>query len=100
MRAITPLLASVFLFAPVLTSTVTAQATPVAETPPESCLAAFTFPVLPGEHPHDVAPAADGWLRSCHDHRDAARMMSPPRPTTGISGTRRSAPGPWVCSTQ
>ena len=23
------------------------------------CLAAFTFPVLPGEHPHDVAPAAD-----------------------------------------
>ncbi|MDF3018325.1 MAG: hypothetical protein K0R44_3550 [Thermomicrobiales bacterium] len=72
MRAITPFLASVFLFAPVLTSTVTAQETPVSETPPESCLAAFTFPVLPGEHPHDVAPAADD----------------------------RRAPGPWGCSTQ
>src|SRR5215216_550679 len=60
MRAIAPLLISVILFAPALTSTVLAQATPMAETPPVSCLAAFTFPVLPGEHPHDVAPAADG----------------------------------------
>src|SRR3954463_13527488 len=59
MRGIIPLLASVFLFAPALTNTVLAQATPVVGTPPESCLAAFTFPVLPGEHPHDVAPAAD-----------------------------------------
>src|SRR5919112_5038414 len=59
MRAFVALLASVVL-TPVLASTVTAQATPVAETPPESCLATFSFPVLPGEHPHDVAPAADG----------------------------------------
>lgn len=36
------------------------QATPPGDTPPESCLAIETFPVLPGEHPHDVAPAADG----------------------------------------
>jgi virginiamycin B lyase len=35
-------------------------ATPVAETPPASCLAIQTYPTLPGEHPHDVAPAADG----------------------------------------
>lgn len=37
-----------------------AQSTPEAETPPESCLSVETFPVLPGERPHDVAPAADG----------------------------------------
>lgn len=36
------------------------EATPTTETPPESCLVVETFPVLPGEHPHDVAPAADG----------------------------------------
>ena len=42
-----------------------AQSTPGAAgadrtTPPDSCLAIRTFPVLAGEHPHDVAPAADG----------------------------------------
>jgi virginiamycin B lyase len=37
-----------------------AQSTPVAETPPESCLTVQAFPVPAGEHPHDVAPAADG----------------------------------------
>lgn len=37
-----------------------AQETAEGETPPESCLIVETFPVLPGEHPHDVAPAADG----------------------------------------
>lgn len=31
-----------------------------AVTVPESCLAMQTYPVLDGEHPHDVAPAADG----------------------------------------
>ncbi len=39
---------------------VAAQSTPTPETPPESCLSVETFPVLPGEHPHDVAPASDG----------------------------------------
>src|SRR4051794_33825662 len=29
-----------------------------ADTPPEACLTLETFPVLAGEHPHDVAPAA------------------------------------------
>jgi virginiamycin B lyase len=29
-----------------------------ADTPPEECLTIETFPVLAGEHPHDVAPAA------------------------------------------
>ncbi len=29
-------------------------------TPPEECLAVETFPVPAGDHPHDVAPAADG----------------------------------------
>ena len=39
---------------------------PAQETPPpsvttaEECLELRTFPVLAGEHPHDVAPAADG----------------------------------------
>lgn len=40
--------------------TVMAQETSPAETPPESCLSLETFAVLPGERPHDVAPAADG----------------------------------------
>ena len=80
MRAIAPLLAAVFLFlkAPVLVSTAIAQATPVAETPPESCLAAFTFPVFPGEHPHDVAPAADGrhiWYTA--QHAGALGLLDP-----------------------
>jgi virginiamycin B lyase len=43
----------------VLAPNVIAQSTS-SETPPEACLALETFPVLPGEHPHDVAPAADG----------------------------------------
>jgi virginiamycin B lyase len=30
------------------------------ETPAEGCLTLETFPVLPGDRPHDVAPAADG----------------------------------------
>src|SRR5918997_1088729 len=60
MRAIAPLLSAVFLFAPTLTQTASAQSTSPTPTPPESCLAVFTFPVLPGEHPHDVAPAVDG----------------------------------------
>ncbi len=29
-------------------------------TPPEECLALQTYPVPAGDHPHDVAPAADG----------------------------------------
>jgi len=35
------------------------QATPAA-TPPEDCLTLETFPVPAGDHPHDVAPAANG----------------------------------------
>jgi virginiamycin B lyase len=35
-----------------------ASQTPDASTPPEECLTLETFPVLAGEHPHDVAPAA------------------------------------------
>lgn len=42
------------------TAPVAAQSTPVAASPAESCLALFTFPVPAGDHPHDVAPAADG----------------------------------------
>ena len=37
-----------------------AQGTPVAETPPESCLIMQTYALPAGSHPHDVAPAADG----------------------------------------
>jgi virginiamycin B lyase len=59
-RAFAPVIATVFLMAPTFAPTVSAQSTPTAETPPESCLAVETFPVLPGEQPHDVAPAADG----------------------------------------
>jgi virginiamycin B lyase len=40
--------------------TVGAQGTPVAETPPESCLTLQIYPLPAGSHPHDVAPAADG----------------------------------------
>src|SRR5918996_4481551 len=51
-----------FLVASLIAEPASAQSTPVAktETPPESCLSVQTFPVLAGEHPHDVAPAADG----------------------------------------
>jgi virginiamycin B lyase len=48
------------LSAPVLTGSVGAQGTPVAETPPKSCLTMQAYPVPAGSHPHDVAPAADG----------------------------------------
>jgi virginiamycin B lyase len=37
---------------------VRASQTPDASTPPKECLTVETFPVLAGEHPHDVAPAA------------------------------------------
>jgi virginiamycin B lyase len=40
--------------------TAATQTPPASETPSESCLVVESFPVLPGEHPHDVAPAADG----------------------------------------
>ncbi|MGH2616711.1 MAG: virginiamycin B lyase family protein [Thermomicrobiales bacterium] len=60
MRPIAPMIALLVLLASGLTITVSAQSAPVAETPPESCLSVETFPVLPGEHPHDIAPAADG----------------------------------------
>jgi virginiamycin B lyase len=50
------------LVATMIAAPASAQTTPVAntETPSESCLAVQTFPVPAGEHPHDVAPAADG----------------------------------------
>jgi virginiamycin B lyase len=34
--------------------------TPEDDTPAEACLSIETFPVHAGDHPHDVAPAADG----------------------------------------
>lgn len=39
---------------------VIAQSATPDVTPPEDCLTVETFPVPAGEHPHDVAPAADG----------------------------------------
>src|SRR5215213_529276 len=88
MRALAALLLGFFL-APVVTSTVLAQATPIAETPPVSCLAAFTFPVLPGEHPHDVAPAADGrhiWYTA--QRAGALGLLDP------VTGTIETIPSP------
>jgi virginiamycin B lyase len=87
MRALAPLLISVVFLAPALTNTVLAQATPVAETPSESCLAAFTFPVLAGDHPHDVAPAADGrhiWYTA--QHAGALGLLDP------VTGTIETIP--------
>jgi virginiamycin B lyase len=58
--------------------TLALQATPTTETPPASCLAVETFPVLPGEHPHDVAPAADGqrvWYTA--QHAGALGLLDP-----------------------
>jgi virginiamycin B lyase len=55
-----------------------AQTTADLETPPESCLTVETFPVLPGEHPHDVAPAADGqgvWYTA--QHTGALGLLDP-----------------------
>jgi len=42
-----------------ISSVAASPATPPA-TPPEECLELQTFPVSAGDHPHDVAPAADG----------------------------------------
>src|SRR3712207_9493909 len=78
MRAFAPLAAILFLTAPTVVQTVSAQATPTAETPPKSCLTLETFPVLPGEHPHDVAPAADGqgvWYTA--QHAGALGLLDP-----------------------
>ena len=61
-----------------LAPTVSAQSTPAAETPPESCLSVETFPTLPGEHPHDIAPAADGqgvWYTA--QHAGALGLLDP-----------------------
>jgi virginiamycin B lyase len=49
-----------------------------ADTPPETCLTIETFPVLAGEHPHDVAPAADGqriWYTA--QHAGALGLLDP-----------------------
>jgi virginiamycin B lyase len=54
------------------------QETSTRETPPASCLTVETFPVLPGEHPHDVAPAADGqrvWYTA--QHAGALGLLDP-----------------------
>ncbi|MDQ3226472.1 MAG: lyase [Chloroflexota bacterium] len=78
MHVVAPFMAGVFLLAPIVAGTVSAQATPVAETAPESCLTVETFPVLPGEHPHDVAPAADGqgvWYTA--QHAGALGLLDP-----------------------
>jgi virginiamycin B lyase len=40
--------------------TAKAQSATAESTPPDECLATETYPVPAGEHPHDVAPAADG----------------------------------------
>jgi virginiamycin B lyase len=76
MRAVIALVsAALVLVAPAVTL---AQDTPEAETPPESCLVVETFPVLPGEHPHDVAPAADGervWYTA--QHAGALGLLDP-----------------------
>ena len=87
MRAFAPLAAILFLITPIGSPTVAAQATPSAETPPESCLTVETFPVLSGEHPHDVAPAADGqgvWYTA--QHAGALGLLDP------VSGTIETIP--------
>jgi virginiamycin B lyase len=66
---------------------VAAQATPSAQTPAESCLAAFAFPVRTGDHPHDVAPAADGqhiWYTA--QQAGALGLLDP------VSGTVEAVP--------
>ena len=60
MRHAGSVVVAILLFAVMLSGATATQGTPAVETPPESCLALETFPVLPGEHPHDVASAADG----------------------------------------
>jgi virginiamycin B lyase len=64
--------------ASILPGQVLAQSTPTAETPPESCLVVETFPVPAREHPHDVAPAADGqriWYTA--QHTGALGLLDP-----------------------
>ena len=78
MRSIAPLVAVFFILEPMLALTAMAQSTAIEETPPESCLTVETFPVLPGEHPHDVAPAADGqrvWYTA--QHAGALGLLDP-----------------------
>ena len=60
MRAVTALLAFVSLLASSGTGALASQTTPGTESPPKSCLTLETYAVLPGERPHDVAPAANG----------------------------------------
>ena len=51
---------------------------PGGQTPSESCLSIETFPVPAGEHPHDVAPAADGrrvWYTA--QHTGALGLLDP-----------------------
>ncbi len=87
MRAIAPLVATLFLFVPTPAQAVLGQSPPAAETPPESCLTVETFPVLPGEHPHDVAPAADGqrvWYTA--QHAGALGLLDP------LTGTIETIP--------
>jgi virginiamycin B lyase len=72
------LLTSFLIVVALLPQAVSAQGTPAAETPPESCLTVETFPVLPGDHPHDVAPAADGqgvWYTA--QHAGALGLLDP-----------------------
>jgi virginiamycin B lyase len=49
-----------------------------ASTPPEACLTIETFPVLAGEHPHDVAPAAfDQRIWYTAQHAGALGLFDP-----------------------
>jgi virginiamycin B lyase len=76
MRPLIPLL--VFALLAPVTGPAAAQPTPAVQTPEESCLAVETFPVPPGEHPHDVAPAADGqgiWYTA--QHTGALGLLDP-----------------------
>jgi virginiamycin B lyase len=54
-----------------------ARQTPMAETPPGECLVIETFPVPAGEHPHDVAPAADGRIWYTAQHTGALGLLDP-----------------------
>jgi virginiamycin B lyase len=59
-------------------SIASAQTGTPAATSPESCLRLETFPVPAGEHPHDVAPAADGariWYTA--QHAGALGLLDP-----------------------
>ena len=55
-----------------------ASQTPGAGTPPETCLHIETFPVVAGEHPHDVAPAAfDQRIWYTAQHVGALGLLDP-----------------------